>query len=449
MYDDLSAPTVSTSSVFTVLTIAAHEGRKAAVVDIGGAFLEMKTGVPVHMRLDRTMSDLLVRLQPSYKKYQDGKGCIVVLLNRALYGCVESAALWYENLRDTMTGLGYERNPHDICVFNKTGKRGLQCTATVHVDDLLITSVDESMIESLAEGLRLRYGEITKSNGTTLNYLGMIIDFSHPGETRVTMKGFVDDMLKSSGVTGGARTPATEGLFESRATATLCTEQRRKDFHSIVAKMLYLAKRTRPECLTAVAYLATRVSRCTEDDWDKLTRLLRYVNDTKERGIIFRPGKEGITVRMFIDASYGVHADGKSHTGSCIVVGGTGAVHCKSAKQQIVTKSSTEAELVALSDSASQGLHARNFILGQGHECGAVIIYQDNMSCMALVERGRSAAERTRHIDIRYFWVKERVDKGEAIIKHLGTKDMYANLLTKPLQGAQFIAEREELTGWS
>jgi hypothetical protein len=111
-----------------------------------------------------------------------------------------------------MTGLGYERNPHDICVFNKTGKRGLQCTATVHVDDLLITSVDESMIESLAEGLRLRYGEITKSNGNILNYLGMVIDFSHPGENRVAMKGFVDDMLKSSGVTGGARTPATEGL---------------------------------------------------------------------------------------------------------------------------------------------------------------------------------------------------------------------------------------------
>jgi NMD protein affecting ribosome stability and mRNA decay len=68
LYDDLSAPTVSTSSVFTILGIAAHEGRKASVVDIGGAFLnaEMKTGVLVHMRLDRAMSDLLVRLQPSY-----------------------------------------------------------------------------------------------------------------------------------------------------------------------------------------------------------------------------------------------------------------------------------------------------------------------------------------------------------------------------------------------
>jgi hypothetical protein len=145
-----------------------------------------------------------------------------------------------------MSSLGYERNPHDICVFNKTGKRGLQCTATVHVDDLLITSVDESTIESLAEGLRLGYGEIAKSNGTTRNYLGIVSDFTHPGETRVTMKGFVDDMLKSSGVTGGARAPATEGLFEVRANATVCIEQRRKDFHSTVANMLYLAKRTRP-----------------------------------------------------------------------------------------------------------------------------------------------------------------------------------------------------------
>jgi hypothetical protein len=128
------------------------------------------------------------------------------------------------------------------------------------------------------------------------------------------------------------------------------------------------------------------VTKCTEDDWEKLTQLLRYVSDS----IALRPGKQGIAVRFLIDASNGVHADGKSHTGSCIVVGETGAVHCKSAKQQIVTKSSTEAELMALPDSASQGLHTRNFVMVQGYQCGPVIIYQDNMSCMALVERGRS-----------------------------------------------------------
>ena len=67
---------------------------------------------------------------------------------------------------------------------------------------------------------------------------------------------------------------------------------------------------------------------------------------------------------------------------------------------------------------------------------------------MSLIERGRSAGERTRHISIKYFWLKERVDTGEARVVHLGTKDMYANLLTKPLQGAQFKLERYGITGW-
>jgi hypothetical protein len=96
----------------------------------------------------------------------------------------------------------------------------------------------------------------------------------------------------------------------------------------------------------------------------------------------------------------------------------------------------------------NQAPYLRHFLIGQGYAPGPVTVYQDSLSCMALVERGRSGAERTRHIDIRYFWLKERVGAGEAIVKHLGTADMYANMLTKPLQGAQFIAKREALTGW-
>ena len=216
----------------------------------------------------------------------------------------------------------------------------------------------------------------------------------------------------------------------------------------MVAKLLYLAKLARPDCLTAVAFLTTRVSRCDRDDLDKLARLIKYVRATREHGIRLEIGEGGMVVMVLVDAAYGVHADGKPHTGSCIVIRDMGAVHCKSCKQQIVTKSSTEAELVALSDSANQGIHVRNFLIAQGYSMDPIIIYQDNLSCMALVERGSSAAERTRHINIRYFWVKERVNTGELTIRHMRTTEMHANLLTKPLQGGQFVAERLALTGW-
>jgi hypothetical protein len=118
----------------------------------------------------------------------------------------------------------------------------------------------------------------------------------------------------------------------------------------------------RPECLTAVSYLATRVTQCDADDVEKLLRLVKYILGTREQGLVLRPGVAGISVRLFVDASYGVHVDGRSHTGSCIVTGDVGAMHCMTVKQAIVSKSSTEAELIGMSDSANQGVHTRNFM---------------------------------------------------------------------------------------
>jgi hypothetical protein len=72
----------------------------------------------------------------------------------------------------------------------------------------------------------------------------------------------------------------------------------------------------------------------------------------------------------------------------------------------------------------------------------SVMVYQDNLSCVALLARGRSGGERTRDIEIRYFWMKDREDRSEATIMHKGTLELYANVLTKPLQGSQFVYER-------
>ena len=154
-----------------------------------------------------------------------------------------------------------------------------------------------------------------------------------------------------------------------------------------------------------------------------------------------------ITVLVYADASYGVHADGKSHTGVYITLG-RGGVFFRSTKQKIVTKSSTESELVGLSDSLGQAIWTRNFLTGQGYKLGPTKVYQDNMSTITLAAKGRSTSDRTRHIHIRYFFVKDRVDSGEISIEYKPTKLMLADLLTKPLQGDLFRAMRRELLNW-
>jgi hypothetical protein len=261
------------------------------------------------------------------------------------------------------------------------------------------------------------------------------------------MAEFVDRLMEGCGVSQEFSSPATDMLFRINDDATKLGVEDAAYFHSHTAKLLYLGKRARPELLTAVSFLATRVKDSDVDDMAKLKRALGYVRKTKERGITLRVGGD-MTVGALIDAAYGVHtSSGKSHSGSMIVLGGA-LVYAKSTKQKGVTKSSMEAELVATSDHATQALHVRNFTIAQGYDLGPVVLYQDNLSCMALLKRGGPTSERSRHINIRHFWLTERIAVGEITPVHRGTAEMWVNVLTKPVQGAQFRAERLGLTGW-
>jgi len=146
--------------------------------------------------------------------------------------------------------------------------------------------------------------------------------------------------------------------------------------------------------------------------------------------------------KWWIDASYAVHPDMKSHTGGVFSLG-KGAVYATSTRQKINTKSSTEAELVGIADLMPQVMWTRYFLEGQGFPVNKSIIYQDNQSAMLLEQNGRtSSSKRTRHINIRYYFITEKVQNGEILVEYCPTKDMIADFFTKPLQGAQFTTFR-------
>jgi hypothetical protein len=270
-------------------------------------------------------------------------------------------------------------------------------------------------------------------------------DFTTDGQVKITMEGYTADLMQHASVIGIDRTPAADHLFHVR-DVTLLESADREKFHSLVAKLLYLAKRVRPDILLPVSFLSTRVQSPDVDDDRKLRRVLKYLNGTRELGIVLGGG-DGVTVTAYIDASYGVHEDGKSHSGMAVCVA-SGPLLVKSTKQKIVTKSSTEAELIALSDMSSNVIWIRDFLIAQGYTLPPARVYQDNQSTIALVQRGSSASERTRHVHIRYFWVKDRIDSNEIKIEYLPTDEMTADILTKPLQGDKFILLRNKLLNW-
>jgi len=303
--------------------------------------------------------------------------------------------------------------------------------------------VKVDVIDEVLKKLSEVYIDITVHKGMVHSYLGQTFDFSTGRKVKVTMEGYVEDLLEEYEVEGCAATPATDKLFSVDPESERLDANRSEKYHSRVAKLLYLSKRVRPDILTAVAFLSTRVQEPTEEDWTKLDRLLKYINCTKDMGICLEAGA-GIVVLAYVDASFAVHGDMKSHTGGVISLG-KGAVYVRSSKQKLTSKSSTEAELIGVSDMLPQVIWTREFLEQQGYKCEPARMFQDNKSTIVLANKGFSTSEKTRHIAIRYYFVKDRIDAGEVAVEYLGTEDMLADVMTKPLQGSLFRKMRSLL----
>ena len=444
LYDDLSSPTVNLPSIFILATLAARNGEHVMTVDVTGAYLNATMESEVHMRLEPLLASMLVKCDAKYKEFVNEDGSIVVKLKKALYGLVESAKLWYNHLKTTLEGIGYSSLDTDDCVFvNKNGtKIGL------HVDDLLVTSSNKESLTELSNELKRVYKNITVHEGPILSYLGMEFDFSVPGQVTITQAGFVKEIVAFYNVQGKSILPHDSDLFNIDGTSKLLDANGQKELRSATAKILYLSKRTYPDLLPLTSHLTTRAEKYTEQDEEKMRKGLRYLSKFPNNGITLKAEGDSIEVHAYVDASHGIHADGKSHTG-CVITLGQGGVYTKSHKQKIVSKSSTEAELIALSDSLSMILWTQQFLRDLGVEVGPVTVHEDNTSTISLAKKGKSTTDMTKHIKVRHYLIKQHIDNGDVELVHEGTDSMWADLLTKALMGSPFWRHLSKVTGQS
>ena len=284
------------------------------------------------------------------------------------------------------------------------------------------------------------------TRGKVHEYLGMNLDFGTKGKVKISMVNFIDEMLDDLPVDmkGTSATPASNNLFVVNEKGKKLEEKMSDFFHHNVAKLLYMCKRARPDIQTAVAFLCTRVKSPDEDDYKKLSRVMRYLRGTRELPLTLESDGTGI-LQWWVDALYAVHPDMRSHTGGAFSLG-KGAIYGTSTKQKLVTKSSTEAELVGAADVLPQLLWTKYFLKEQEYPITDTVMYQDNRSAMLLENNGRmSSGKRTRHINIRYFFINDRINAKELRVEHCPTGEMLSDFFTKPLQGSIFRKFRDRI----
>ena len=113
-----------------------------------------------------------------------------------------------------------------------------------------------------------------------------------------------------------------------------------------------------------------------------------------------------------------------------------------------MTKSASEAELVCACDMYGRGVSVKSFVCGQGYDVSYVILHQDNTSTIKLIKNGKASSQRSRHINVKYFYLREQVENGELEVIHTRTERMVADILTKPVQGKLFLKLCDMLLGY-
>ena len=277
--------------------------------------------------------------------------------------------------------------------------------------------------------------DFSDSPYVSINHVGMIED--------IIRKDRESPTLKIS--TASPKSLATDHLFEVSPDSPSLTEKAQTHLHSILASFNYVGGRARPDLITFLSAGLKRVLAPTEEDERKAARFVGYFESTRDLTLRLRcylPPK----VSTFIDASFAVHPNMRSHSGVCVTLG-VGVFYSKSTAQKLNTTSSCHSEAVALAKCLQQSLWSQYLIEGQGYPATPITVFQDNQSTIKLMENGRPTSELTRHIRIGYFWVHDLIIKKIIKLVYCPTEFMIADIITKPLQGALFRTMRDRIMG--
>jgi hypothetical protein len=435
--------------------IDAHEGRAVQTFDVPGAYLQtpMPEDKIIHMKFEGDFVDILCKSDESFRQhvtYEGNKKVLYVRVHKAIYGLIESALLWYEVYTETLQGMGFKLNPYDRCLANKMID-GSQCTVGWFVDDNKISHKSNEVLTKLADEIESKFeGELVRSVGKKHTFLGIDFEILPDKKVAITTPQHIREVLEDFGevLKGDVVNPAKSKLFTIIDEADDLPEERKELFHSCVAKLLWIEKRSRPDLETAVSFLCTRVQKPTEEDWGKLRRTLNFLKVTERDRRIIGCSGEDLSLHTWVDASHAIHENMRGHTGGCMSTG-VGVIHGKASKQKMNTKSTTESEVVGVSEYIPYKIQMINILKGQGYALDKKVLYQDNESAIRLIKNGRnSCTGNSRHISIRYYFVKDRVDKGEFTVEYCNTLAMIADYFTKPLQGELFRRLRRVIMGW-
>jgi histone deacetylase 1/2 len=416
-YEETFSPVVKPATVRLLFSLALSCGWHLRQLDIQNAFLNGFLDEQVYMRQPPGFAD------PA----KPGHYCRLI---RSLYGLKQAPRAWHARLSSVLGRLGFRPSTADTSLFILQ-RSDVTIYLLVYVDDIIVVSSTATAIPKLISQLRADFS--VKDLGILHYFLGIEVDSSSSGSLILRQRKYALELLARAGMLKCS--PATTPMSSSERLCSVdgdaLSSEEATQYRSIVGGLQYLTV-TRPDLSFVVNKVCQYLSEPRTPHWAAVKRILRYVRFTVDIGLQFRSASSTL-LSAFSDADWAGNIDDRRSTGGYAIFYGGNLIAWSARKQSTVSRSSTESEYKALGDATTELIWVQSLL----QELGVVqvrppVLWCDNIGATYLSANPVFHA-RTKHIEVDFHFVRERVSQKQLQIRFISSKDQVADIFTKPL----------------
>lgn len=423
-YNETFSPVVRYSTIRFLIALAVKNKLKIDLMNAITAFLQGELDEEIYIE------------QPEGFKTNSNQVC---RLNKAMYGLKQAGRQWNLKLESALMSYGLIKSQMDPCVYyNHDGTLFL----AIYVDDILIFWQNEKVLNELKKQLSQSFK--MKDMGKAQGCIGMKITQTADGIELDQCK-YINDILTRFGMQE-AKPISMPSDPNQKLSIDMITDDDRKigkiPYQEAVGSLLYLARCTRSDIAFAVNDVSRFNSNFGQAHWNAVKRIIRYLKGTIDYKLKFTNG--GTEIHGYGDSDWASDIDKRRSCTGYVFKLSNGAISWMSKRQPTVALSTTEAEYMAISAATQEAIWLNQLYAEINHgSVKPVKLFCDNRGAIEIAEIDVYRA-RTKHIDIRHHFIREKINDNTIKIQYLPTNEMVADSLTKavPKEKTKFCAEK-------
>ncbi|KAG8478469.1 hypothetical protein CXB51_028351 [Gossypium anomalum] len=428
-FTETFSPVVKPATIRVILSIAVAKRWSLRQVDVNNAFLNGD--------LD---NEVFMQQPPGFVQYDSAGQPFVCRLKKALYGLRQAPRAWFDKLKRFLVSIGFVVSKSDASLFIRITSDSI-LYVLVYVDDIIITGSVSSVIAKFVDQLNTAFA--LKDMGDLHYFLGIEVTRSSTGCLHLCQKKYIWDLLARSSLSNAkpVHTPMICSSRLSKSDGDLLSDP--TEYRSLAGALQYVVL-TRLDIAYAVNRICQFMHTPSTIHMVALKRILRYLSGTLDYGIVFRPSSR-LSLVGYADANWGLDFDDhRSTSGYCVYFGYTPVSWC-SKKQQVVSRSTAEAEYRSLAAATSDVTWLLSLLQElQFSSVDTPTIWCDSSSAVA-VAANPVLHSKFKHVELDLFFVREKVAAGTIIVGEVPACDEVADIFTKPLSLASFTRFRQFL----